>query len=238
MELRYEGRSNLGGVYRILNRVTDRYYFGSSFCFKLRATGHISDLKNGRHRNIPLQKDWDLLGPSAFLFEVVEVVEGDRAARLAAEDRWLERFFDGQLKCYNANKKASSRHGSKNQKPYARPPTSDETRRKMSESRRGWRKPLSEETRARNLDRWKQAGASRRGVKRGPPSKETLEKFQRTRELLSRLVLVGPDGSRYQIESVQGFCRERGLPYIRFLEFVREPLVSYPGWSKEQRPGE
>lgn len=59
-------------VYKITNIITDKVYIGSSRDFPQRKKTHIEDLFNKRHHNRYLQKDFDKLGITSFVFEIIK----------------------------------------------------------------------------------------------------------------------------------------------------------------------
>lgn len=94
-------QSGISGIYVIRNRQTGRCYVGSAVDVGRRWRLHISAF--GRKKgNKELQADWDLLGPTAFDFQVVEQVWGlvDDDGLLALEQLWWERE-NGKQECYN-----------------------------------------------------------------------------------------------------------------------------------------
>lgn len=120
-----EGKS---GVYRIRNAVNGRIYIGSTKSFKDRWCAHLNDLRNGRHRAIDMQKEFDWFGEEAFLFEVVEIATLG-ADLMALEQKWLDdlRPFDPDVG-YNTHIFADGTRGVKRR---------EETKRKIAESNRG-----------------------------------------------------------------------------------------------------
>jgi group I intron endonuclease len=115
----YNGFSQKGGVYRLLNLVNGRSYFGSCRRFKERWSEHIRLLRIGKHRNLFLQHDFRKSGEQAFRFLILDVVEGDKTKRLAIEQQYLDCNYDNQNTCYNLDRYAHSREGSKARNPQA-----------------------------------------------------------------------------------------------------------------------
>lgn len=111
METNYNGHSNSSGVYQIRNLNNGKVYIGSAKLFKQRAAEHIRSLGKGTHHNKHLQGAFNLEGTDAFIFEVLEVVEGEQSDRLLVEQGRLDMFADRWEECYNFDKKsfASSR---------------------------------------------------------------------------------------------------------------------------------
>ena len=113
MRIILEQNKNVGGIYQIQNITNARIYIGSTSSFRKRATEHKRLLLSGKANSF-LQNDWNKCGSGAFEYSILEVIIGDKGARLAAEQRFLDKFYDGQDKCYNINRLASSRKGSVN----------------------------------------------------------------------------------------------------------------------------
>ena len=65
-------KPNPAGVYEIRNLKNGRVYVGSSAKIRTRFNGHRSCLRNGIHRNKPLQADWGLFGEESFRFSILE----------------------------------------------------------------------------------------------------------------------------------------------------------------------
>jgi group I intron endonuclease len=62
----------ISGVYKILNRVTNKIYVGSSINIFSRWKKHKTDLVYNRHGNIHLQRSWNKYGESNFAFSIIE----------------------------------------------------------------------------------------------------------------------------------------------------------------------
>jgi group I intron endonuclease len=169
------------GVYAIKNLRDGKVYIGSTaVSFGRRWSGHRSKLRKGKHANQHLQSAWNRDGEESFEFAILEVVT-EQDALTAVEAQWIadtnccDRRFG-----YNARVEPSSNKGMKMgpQSPEfiakrtsglkgrvvseetraklraaaaARPPVSDETRRKLSEMRKGRKNPwVSAVTASRN----------------------------------------------------------------------------------------
>lgn len=116
METVYNNNSKTGGTYKITNRTNGKAYYGSAKCFQVRASQHNRELLKGKHGNKHLQSAFNLT-PDAFVFEVIQVIEGTKQDRLDAEQKLLDQFWDGCVNCYNIEKTAWSREGKKSKNP-------------------------------------------------------------------------------------------------------------------------
>lgn len=125
------------GVYQIENQVNGKRYIGSSANIQCRRRQHLSRLRRALHSNPHLQRAFDKYGEDAFIFELLAQVA---PVNLIEEE---QHFLDTMQPEYNMMPVAGTRLGCH---------LSLETRRKMSEARKGERnpnygKPLSEATR-------------------------------------------------------------------------------------------
>ena len=109
MEYKYEGFSLKSGVYKLTNKLNGRIYIGSAGEFKERWKTHAKRLKNGKHTNKFLQADFNKCGEEAFVFEVVEVIEGSQENRLLVEQRYIDQHYDDQQQCYNLTRSVNKR---------------------------------------------------------------------------------------------------------------------------------
>lgn len=132
MEFNYDGKSLKGGVYKLVNKFNSRIYYGSAKEFKERWKNHEWSLISGKHHNRFLQADFIKCGTDVFVFEVVEVVEGDKLARTTAEQKYLNEYYDSGKLCYNLIKETICPQG-------PMPACSEETKRKIGDANRGRR---------------------------------------------------------------------------------------------------
>lgn len=152
-----DDRTDKAGVYKITNKVNGKYYYGGTGeSFKARWSAHITHLNAGTHRNKHLQSAWNKYGPEAFEFDVIQVVEQkqlsvDEFSDIldAAEQYYLDLYWDNCKNCYNICPTANSNRGrifseearqnmSKGQ--LGRQMTT-ETRQKMSQAQSGEKHP-------------------------------------------------------------------------------------------------
>ncbi len=156
MEFKYEGKSLKSGIYKITNKLDGMFYVGSAKCFKKRGYQHCWHLEKGTHSNIHLQRAFNIVGTDAFIFEVLEVVEGDKATRMVVEQRYLDDIIDTWDKCYNFQKTTITTErscwshtpeetGKKISAAKLGSKHSEETKRKMSIAKKG--RKFSEEHR-------------------------------------------------------------------------------------------
>ena len=129
MEFKYEGNSLKSGVYKITNKINNKIYIGSAKLFKVRASQHLSSLEKQKHQNKHLQASFNKHGSDAFLFEVLEVVKGDKLQRTQREKELLDEqiILNKWDECYNISKNPIQKEGSWSKTP-------EETRKLLSEN--------------------------------------------------------------------------------------------------------
>lgn len=88
------------GIYRIINRVNNKCYYGSSNNIEKRWLRHKNELNKGKHINIILQRAWNKYGSDNFIFELVETC--DESLLIEIEQKYLDLKPD-----YNIGIKAS-----------------------------------------------------------------------------------------------------------------------------------
>jgi group I intron endonuclease len=134
------------GIYKITNIISGKYYIGSSNNLSARKGSHLSLLRRGKHSNKHLQASFNKNKEESFAFEVVETFPNATVKEIRElEQIYLDNIQDWSL-CYNVLKDT---------RPDAEIiPTSERTRKKMSENNKGAKNPNfgkkpSEETRLR-----------------------------------------------------------------------------------------
>lgn len=134
------------GIYQIRNTETNKRYIGQSADLSHRKSCHLYDLKNNRHKNGDLQRDYNE-NPSAFVFEILcQCMEED----LDVFERYFIQKYDVLRNGYNLCD--GGMNGFRN---------AAESREKMSKAKIGnqymkgkrlsdeWRKHMSEAQRKR-----------------------------------------------------------------------------------------
>jgi group I intron endonuclease len=115
------------GIYQITCLATGKAYVGSAVWLAKRRRHHREGLLHGTHENSYLQRSWNKYGPDAFTYSVLEVVEKERLIE-------REQFHIDE-------KKAADHNYGFNMLPLANSrigvPNSPETRKKISEARKG-----------------------------------------------------------------------------------------------------
>ena len=89
--LRNEGRMKMIGVYGIMNKISKKWYIGSSSNIQIRWQRHLHDLKKGVHTGVKLLRAWRKYGNEAWDWIVLEIVENPHEL-ISREQYWLDHF--------------------------------------------------------------------------------------------------------------------------------------------------
>ena len=127
----------ISGIYKIINSINNKIYVGSSNNILGRLQRHFKELKNNTHYNKKIQRSFNKHYINNFCFEVIEYVED--FSKLIEREQY---YIDTLKPEYNIRLSANSSLGMK---------ASDETKKKISESRIGHF--VSDETRKKIGDR-------------------------------------------------------------------------------------
>ncbi|MCU0663656.1 MAG: metalloregulator ArsR/SmtB family transcription factor [Myxococcota bacterium] len=112
LKRQYKETPHQAGVFAVRNTAEGKVLLGSSLNLHGPLNKHRFVLEIGSHRNAALQADWNRLGPSAFVFEVLEVVDPQDDPEASAEDllsilekKWTEKLEPFSERGYNTGKK-------------------------------------------------------------------------------------------------------------------------------------
>ena len=81
--------NNLKVIYKILNKINNKFYIGSTVNHKKRISEHKRALNKNRHHNSILQNAWNKYGKDSFEFIIIEHVE-QREQLLKREQYYLD----------------------------------------------------------------------------------------------------------------------------------------------------
>lgn len=94
------------GIYKITNTVNGKFYIGSAVKLNRRWNVHKSQLRNGKHHSILLQRSWNKYGEDSFAFEVLEAVPPDKL--MEVEQKYIDCLQPCNPKVgYNVSEKAT-----------------------------------------------------------------------------------------------------------------------------------
>ncbi len=118
-----------GGIYKIINTVTNKIYIGSAIYLCRRKAQHLSNLRLNKHSNKYLQNSWNKYKEKNFKFEIIEYVPNN--TDLITKEQY---YIDNLKPAYNLRKLAHSNLGIQH---------SSETKIKIGTSRLGHKASLS-----------------------------------------------------------------------------------------------
>jgi group I intron endonuclease len=178
----YKGLT-VSGIYCIEHVPTGRRYLGSAYNLIKRRQQHYRELRDGKHFNRHLQSAVRKYGFDEFRWIVLEVTASDKHSRYDAEQRWLNTLPPDSYNVCPCPRGTAGR------------PVTDESRRKMSESRRSWRP--SKEFREHLSLVGKGRKLSRESIEKGAAKRRGVPLSESHRESLRRANL----GKRYSAET-------------------------------------
>jgi group I intron endonuclease len=99
-------------VYKIINKINNKFYIGRTQNLKERWNQHIERLRNNKHHCIHLQRAWNKCGEENFEFKLLKVFntgnpEDDRYLAIKLEQHFLDNFKLG-TEIYNTSHNALS----------------------------------------------------------------------------------------------------------------------------------
>lgn len=165
----------ISGIYKITNKVNGKFYIGSSNNIRKRWRHHKSNLKNGSHINIHLQRSYNKYGEESFSYEIIKELRAIPSLILKEEQKLLDYYCESWDKLFNISPYACSgmkgRSHTKEARqilskklsgenhPHYGKPVSEEWRRNISKKK----KRFTDEEEASFRDRWK-AGETKSSI--------------------------------------------------------------------------
>jgi group I intron endonuclease len=128
------------GIYTITNLVNNKMYLGFAVNIAQRWAVHKNDLRKNKHQNIYLQRAWLHYREESFVFEVLEECGKDL---LCSQEHYWCNMLDLKNPLLGYNLKETS--------PDCRCKNSEETKTKMSISRKSWLKNNPEYNSFKNM---------------------------------------------------------------------------------------
>jgi len=77
------------GIYKIINKINNKYYVGSAKNIRNRWKKHFTDLNTNRHPNYHLQSAYNKYGKDSFIFTFIEEVESNKKLLYKVEYKYL-----------------------------------------------------------------------------------------------------------------------------------------------------
>ena len=201
----------LPGVYLIRCAVNGKVYVGSAASsIENRWRQHRHDLRQGKHKNLPLQNAWRKYGEQAFEWSVLENCPNELAEN--REQWYVDTYINAGMALYNIRTKVvGSNLGHKFGKRDK--PMSAETRAKISTAQKG-RKHTPEQI-AKHND-------AIRGREHTPEHRAKVSK---------PFTVVSPNGDVISGANLAQFCREHGLNNGNMSAVLRGKKYSHKGYT-------
>ncbi|MFW5872282.1 MAG: GIY-YIG nuclease family protein [bacterium] len=167
---------NKKGIYKIINLENGKFYLGSTKNLKKRKREHFWALRKNRHNNPYLQNSFNKHGKEKFKFKIVKIVKNE-SDLLDVEQKYLDKTKSYDRKIgYNINEIASGGglYGENN--PNYGKPMSKEQKKKISETLMGHK--VSKETRKKMSQNRKGKFAGKNNPNYGKTLSEKRKKKQ------------------------------------------------------------
>jgi len=164
-------------IYKIINIANNKIYIGSSVDVMKRYNGHLEDLNNNKHRNQLLQRAYNKYGKNSFEFTILLYLNKD--SLIEKEQEYIDLYQATNRKYgFNICPVAGTTLGVKRPGANIGRILSEETKRKIANSVRGFKHSL--ETKERMSE-------TRKGKKKPPMSEEQKQKLSilKTGKILS-----------------------------------------------------
>lgn len=230
------------GIYLILNVVSQSFYIGStSASFASRMSQHLSRLKRGLHENFLMQRSWDKHGADAFVFRVLEVIDGDLDLIFGVEQIWLDATFGNRARL-NLSPNAGSPEGT------SWPQEKKDRHSKSRTQAVGVRfiaiapdgtvhevQGLRSFARDHGLERssivkvLKGKWHSYKGWLFVPDGE--IEPLKQKRWSQIKWIAVSPSGEEFEIANLNKFARDNGLTDSCLHDLARGRLSQHKGWK-------
>jgi group I intron endonuclease len=224
--------AGMSGVYAIINTANKKRYIGSSQDIQLRWQQHRTHLRMNTHHSPYLQRAWNKYGEDAFIFEIIEYALPGLC--IMREQYWMNKLKPA----YNVYPQAGSRFGYK---------TSEETRIKLSEMRKGSKSPMEGKHHTEEAkEKMRKARLGKPGLK-GIVRTEEQKTKQREKMLGRKLseehrqaISNGQKGRKMPAEAIEK-TRQFHIGRKRPPQTVERNRLSHlgqPAWNKGQKASE
>jgi len=102
-----EVKEKIRGIYKIKNITNNKVYIGSSVNIHKRWEEHKTKLRNNKHHSYKLQRAWNKYGQDNFIFETIDIFNGEIKELRELEQDYLDLFKSYDFK-YGYNVSESS----------------------------------------------------------------------------------------------------------------------------------
>lgn len=233
MKKQFDGQANKGGIYQICNIENGKIYIGSCKRFKQRASEHQRRLNSNKHCNCYLQNAWNKHGPESFIFEVLEVIEGDKLQRTTREKEYLQKYYENWEKCYNFQKNPICKQG-----PWSSTP--EETKKKLRSLMVGNKNPMKKEENKKKF-RGMENPAKRKDVRKKISQSKIIFYSNLANRIKASLcknntkkkIRLWNSGEEYYFESLSKASKELNLDISHLCNVLKKKRKSHKGYKAE-----
>lgn len=201
----YSHLSSNPGIYKIISKIDNKIYIGSSVHLRNRANRHQNNLRQNKHLSKHLQNAYNLYGEENFDFVILEEYNKNTITRTELLKR--EQFYLDKLKPF-------LKENGYNTCSYAHSPNvgklSDETKNKISRALSG--RTASDDTRKRISNGRKNKRNSQEAIERMRKTKTGVKQSEESIEKRAKeYAFIGPDGIIYKGKNLKRFAQEHHL---------------------------
>jgi group I intron endonuclease len=200
------------GIYTITNTKNNRFYLGSSQNIQKRWGSHKYNLLRNQHHSRYLQSAWNKYGEDSFSFDVIKTCKVDELLQFE------QIFLDFSCPHYNILKVAGSPRGNV---------MTEETRKKMSEAKKGKPQKYRLETMQKNREIHFQM------LEEAKSSLPELVEYSRSLPsggYSKSYIALSPDGETYHFTNMTSFCRTHNLNPSAAINCAKGNRLSQKGW--------
>lgn len=95
----------ISGIYKIQSKATGKIYIGESLNIKKRKIRHFTDLRQGKHTNLYLQRHINKYGIGDMTFDIIEELPSDKEHLSKREIFWIKFYRSNEVENgFNLNK--------------------------------------------------------------------------------------------------------------------------------------
>lgn len=210
---------NKSVIYQIKNIKNNRIYIGQTINFEKRKYIHFHTLKNNKHENKFLQRDYNKCGENNFRLYIIEYCKPEKLNEL--EQDYLNVLWDNCNNCYNINLLGSKPPNAKGRK----------LSKKQIEAMSGEFASFYGKT--HSIETKKRLSNIRRGIGR-PHLEGTKEKLRKNKNngKQTNIYLSDKNNITYgPIYNIKKFGIENDIDSRRIYELVSGKRKSYKGWK-------
>lgn len=236
------------GTYKIINKINNKSYYGSSVNLKKRRRIHFWELKNNIHSNKHLQAAFNL-NPDSFEFVVIEYCNNDESVCKEKEQILLNEHWDAGVDCYNIckdvfcprrdrklseetiKKMSLSRIGDNN--PFYGKKHSKETKEEMSKNRSGKNAPMYGKKHTQEAkDKISRGHVGKIAHNKGVPcSDKQKKKISEKNAKIVCKTFLSPAGEKFYVKkNLQQFAKQIHIDVSGLRKLASGKFRQYKGW--------